>query len=111
MEPAELGGRLHGDTHGTAEESVDRVDPKHLALENRAEVAADGFGYGGEVERLAEFSLHRGDRFRGDSTGDDEVEVAEVGVDVEGEAVRRDEARDVDADGDEFGFGPTRLSG
>ena len=38
----------------------------------------------------------------GDATGNDEVEVAEVGGDVEGEAVGSYPAADVDADGGEF---------
>ena len=54
---------------------------------------------------LAELLLHRSHRLRGDAAGDDQVEVAEVGVYVEGEAVGGDEAGDVDADGGEFGFG------
>ena len=57
----------------------------------------------------AEFLLHRGDRLGRDAAGDDEVEVAEVGVDVEGEAVGGDEAGDVDADGGELGFGARQF--
>src|SRR5882757_3714807 len=41
----------------------------------------------------------------GDAAGNDQVEVAEVGGDVEGEAVGGDPAADVDADGGEFFFG------
>jgi hypothetical protein len=41
----------------------------------------------------------------GDATGNDEVEVAEVGGDVVGKAVGGDPATDVDADGGEFFFG------
>ena len=51
------------------------------------------------------FEFERGDRAVGDAAGDDEVEVAEVGGDVEGEAVRCDGLRDVDADGGDFLFG------
>ena len=41
----------------------------------------------------------------GDAAGNDEVEVTEVGGDVEGKAVRGDPAADMDADGGEFFFG------
>src|SRR5260221_9165330 len=41
----------------------------------------------------------------GDAAGNDEVEIAEVGGDVEGETVGGDPAADVDADGGEFFFG------
>ena len=86
--------------------SASRVSTQSIWLgKHRAEVARDGFGDCVQIERLAEFLLHRRDRLRRDAAGDDQVEVAEVGVYVEGEAVRGDEAGDVDADGGEFGFG------
>ena len=56
-------------------------------------------------KRFAELLLHRRNRFCGDAAGDDQVEEAQIGIDVEGETVGRDEAGDVDADGGEFGFG------
>jgi len=102
---AEFCGWLHGDTDGAAEEGVEGIDPEDLGLEDCAEVAGDGFGDGVEIERAAEFPLHRGDGVRSDAAGDDEVEVAEVGVDVEGETVGGDEAGDVNADGGKLGIG------
>ena len=54
---------------------------------------------------LAEFCCIEVTGFVRDAAGDDQVEVAEVGVHVEGEAMGSDEAGDVDADGGEFGFG------
>jgi hypothetical protein len=49
--------------------------------------------------------FERGGFAIGDAAGNDEVEVAEVGGDVEGETVGGDPAADVDADGSEFLFG------
>src|SRR4029077_20253712 len=99
MELAELGGRFHRNANCAPEERVKGFDPKHLARKYRSEVPRDRFGDGVQVERRAEFLLHRGDRLGRDAAGDDQVEVAEVGVYVYREAVRGDEARDVDADG------------
>ena len=107
---AEFGWGLHRDADGAAQERVEGVDPEDLGLEDYAEVAGDGFGDGVEVEFSAEFFLHRGHRLGRDAAGDDQVEVAEIGVHVEGEAVRGDEAGDVDADGGEFGFGSLLVS-
>ena len=87
-----------------SEQSIKSIHPQYLAGKNYAEVAGDGFGHGIQVQLPVEFLLHRRDRFRRDAAGDDEVEEAEAGVHVEGEAVRGDEARDMDADGCDFGF-------
>ena len=46
-----------------------------------------------------------------DSAGDDQLEVVEIGVYVEGETVRGYGAGDVDADGGDFGFVDRRTSG
>ena len=101
---AEFGGGFM-DAHCAAKEAS-RVSTQRIWLwKDDAEVAGDGFGDGVQVEWLAEFLLHRGDWLRRDAAGNDQVEVAEVGVHVEGEAVGGDEAGDVDADGGEFGFG------
>ena len=40
----------------------------------------------------------------GDAAGNNQLEIAQVGRDVEGEAVRGDAARNVNADGADFGF-------
>src|ERR1035441_2655515 len=101
----EFCGAVHRDADCMTEEGVESLDPKHLTREHRAEVAGDGYGDGVQVERPAEFLLHRRDRLRGDAAGDDQIEEAEVGVYVEGEAVGCDEAGDVDAYGSDFGLG------
>ena len=88
------------------EQFVERFDPENLALEDHSKVAGERFGHLVQVELAAKFALHRSHRFRRDAAGDDQIEEAEVGVYVEGEAVRGDEAGDVHANGCEFGFGP-----
>ena len=76
-------------------------------MEDAAEVCGDavsGLREGGR-RSLRGFEFERGDRAVRDAAGDDEREVAEVGADVEREAVRGDELRDVNADGGDFLFG------
>lgn len=58
MELAEFGRELHGDAYRTAEQGIQRVDPKNLTLEDYAEVAGNGLGYRVEVEFAMEFFLH-----------------------------------------------------
>ena len=86
------------------EEFVEGVDGEHLALEDTAEVGGDAVR--GLLERggrgLWGLEFERGDGAVGDAAGDDPVEVAEVGGDVEGEAVRGDRLGNVDADGCDF---------
>ena len=63
------------------------------AMASRPGSSMDRAGFG------AEFFFKTGDGAVGDAAGIDEGEVAQVGGDVEGEAVRGDAARDVNADG------------
>jgi len=87
-------------THtGPPEQGLERFDPEDLVLEDHSKIPRDGFGDGVEIKGASEFPLHRGYRLRGDAAGDDEVEVVEIGVDVERESVRGDGARNVNADG------------
>jgi hypothetical protein len=91
------------------EESVQRFDGDHLAVEDAAEVGGDAVGGLGERWRwrLRGFELERGDGAVGDAAGDDEREIAEVGGDVEGEAVRSDGLGDVDSDCGDLLFADT----
>ena len=83
------------------EEIVEGVYREHLAVEDTAKVGGDAVR--GLLERggrgLEGLEFERGDGAVGDAAGDDPVEVADVGGDVEGEAVRGDRLGDVDADG------------
>ena len=51
-----------------------------------------------------EFLSDRGHGLRGDAAGDDQIEVAEISVDVQGESVRRDGARDVNSESGDLSF-------
>jgi hypothetical protein len=88
------------------------VDGDHLALEDVAEfgggVVGDLLKGGWRIARG--FELERGDGLVGDAAGDDEGEVAEVGGDVESEAVRGDGLGDVDADGGDLFLGDGAAS-
>src|SRR5689334_1764656 len=81
------------------EQLVERVDGENLPGEDAAEVARKGVSGCLQGDGLGRFELQRGDAAVGDAAGDDPFEVAEVGGDVKGEAVRGDALRDVDADG------------
>ena len=85
-------------------ELLERVAPEHLALEDTAEVAGGGVAGGFHGGRRRDcggvgLEFEAGDLAVGDAAGDDPLEVAQVGGDVEREAVRGDALRDVDADG------------
>ena len=62
---------------------------------------SDGFE-GGQAFGTGHFPFEARDRTIGDAAGVDEGEVAEIGGDVEGEAVGGNAAGDVDADGGNF---------
>jgi len=87
--------------YGGAEELVKGFGRDDLALKDAAEVCRYAVGCLGEVWRgsLRRFDFEGGDGAVRDAARDDPVEVSEVGCDVEGEAVRGDGLRDVDADG------------
>lgn len=102
-EAAEFGWRFDGDSDWIGEKRVEGFQPQDLAVEDMAEVAGDGFGDTVEALRSAKFLLHRGYGPGCDSARNDEIEVAEVDVDVEREAVGSDRAGDVNADSGNFG--------
>src|SRR6516225_636488 len=59
---------------------------------------------------MAEFFLHRGHRLVTDATRNEQIEVAEVGVHVQRESVRRNAARNVHADGGDLALQVSTLS-
>ncbi len=85
---------------------IGRFDGDYLALEYSSEAGGDAIG--GLLEcgggGLGRFELERGYRPVGDAAGDDPVEVAKVGGDVEGESVGGDGLGDVDANGGDLLF-------
>lgn len=99
VEFAKIGGRSGSDANVASKESIEGFEPEDLAAEDVAEIAGDGFGDAVEGDWCAEFLRHRGDGLGGEAAGDDELKVGEIRVDVEGEAVRRYGAGNVDADG------------
>ena len=105
VESAQFGGWLHRDAHRAPQQRVEGIDPQHLDWKTTPKLREIDSATALRSSSLAEFLLHGRDWLCGDAAGDDQVEVAEVGVHVEREAVGRDEAGDVDADGGEFGFG------
>jgi len=78
------------DTHGLSTSAGKRV--REVSLQGR-------FDYRHRWRCVAEQLLHRSDGSAGQATGDDEVEVAEVGDDVEGDAVEGDAAADAHPEG------------
>src|SRR5215469_18296515 len=90
------------------EERVNRLEPKNLALEDHPAVARDGFADRVQVKLVPELLLHGSDRLCADAAGDDQVEIAEFGVDIQSEAVRGDAAGDMNSDGRKLGFGGCR---
>src|SRR5271165_5946396 len=111
MQLAEFGRRLQWHAYRAPEEGVEGIDPEDLAGEYFSEIAGDGFGYGVQVEGFVQLLLHRRNWLCGDAAGDDQIEIAQVCVYVEGESVGGDEVGDVDADGGEFGLGMAILGG
>lgn len=61
-------------------------------------------------ELLAEFLRHGCDRLRLNPTGNNQIKITEFGIHVQGEPVRSDSARDVDADGGDFTFAGVPIS-
>ena len=92
---------------GVGAESVEGVEGEDLLGEDMAELAcclmSDVFERG-KGYAFGDFKVQAGDGLVGDAAGIDELEVAEVGGDVESEAVGGDSAGDVYADGSDFAF-------
>src|ERR1700691_6140603 len=86
----EFCGTAHRNSDCTTEQGIESFYPEHLAREHCTDVPGDRLGDCVQVERSTEFLLHRGDRLGCDAAGDDQVEETEVGIYVEGEAVRGD---------------------
>src|ERR1051326_1912349 len=104
MNPVQVLGHFHGNAKVRAEERVETVKPEHLALENLAEVARQSMGNILHRDFAAEFLLHGGDRFRRDSTRNDEIKKAQVSIYIQRDAMRGDSTRNVDAESCNFGF-------
>src|SRR5208282_174351 len=82
VELAEFCGRSHGNADCVSWQGVESFDAEDLAGKYFAEVAGNGFGYGVQVQRLAEFLLHRSHGLCGDAAGDDQVELGQEDTQV-----------------------------
>lgn len=92
---------------GMGAESVEVLGGEHLLREDMSELAGglvcDAFERG-KGYAFGDFEVKAGYWLVSDAAGIDELEVTQVGGDVEGEAVRGDSAGDVDADRADFSF-------
>jgi len=91
---------------GCGEQIGKAVEGKNLALEDAAKVSGSavyslGKGWRGGLRRL---EFERRDGAVRDAAGDNELEIAKVRRDVQREAMRSDELRDVNADGSDLLF-------
>jgi len=77
----------HGNAERRLEQRIKFLEPEHLGFENGAEVARDGMRDVLHRKRFAQFVGHRGHGFGRDAARNDEIEIIEIDVDVEGEAV------------------------
>ena len=105
---AQLFRRTRRDTDRTAKQGIKRIHPDDLRIEYAPEVARHRLRDFVERNRTPQRPLKGGDRPGRDAAGDNEIEILEIGVHVQREAVRRDAARNVHADGGDLGL---RLRG
>src|SRR5262252_4768318 len=96
--------RLHRRTHRLPEQSIDRIHPENLAAEHGPEIPRHRLGHCIEINFVAHFFLHRCDRLGHDAAWHDEVEVTEISIHIEREAVRSHATRDVYPDRGNLGF-------
>jgi hypothetical protein len=92
---------------GVGAESVEVFEGEDLLREDLAELACDVVGdllKGGDGDAFEDFEVEAGYGLICDAAGINELEVAQVCGDVEGEAVGGDSAGDMDADGADFSF-------
>lgn len=90
---------------GAGAEGGKGIDGENLLREDVAELAGGLMGEvlkRGKGDTFRDLKIEAGDWLVGDATRVDELEVAQVGGDVEGESVGGDPAGDVDADGADF---------
>jgi len=96
---------------GLCAQRLHALHSQHLFAKDLPDVPCRLVRYGFQVRQLhgrLDFALQAGHRMIGNAAGNDEREVAQIGGDVKGEAVRRNAARNVDPDGADF---PLRSCG
>src|ERR1039458_9086713 len=92
-------------------QSIKRLDPKHLATKHAAEVSRHRLSYFVQVDIPSQFFLHRGHRPSRNSAGHDQVEVAEIRIHIQSETMRSNRARNVHADGGDLCLGACVVAG
>jgi len=100
-------GREVSFSFGLSTKSIEGFDSEDLLREDLAELPGGLMGNVFERRQgyiFGDFEVEAGYRLVGDAAGIDELEVAEVGGDVEGKAVRGNSAGNVNADGANFAF-------
>src|SRR5579862_1466792 len=101
-------GRLHQRLGGSYTQGFEVLDGEHLLAEDLSELAGglmrDLFERGRD-RWIGHFPFEAGDGLVRNAAGIDEAEVIEIGGDVEGESMRSDAARNVDADGADLARG------
>src|SRR4029077_20400431 len=102
MELSEFGRWLYGNADGFSQERLQSFNPQNLTLENSAEIARDRLGDLLERNYVAKLAGYGRNRLINDSTRNNEVKIAEIGVYVQSEPVRGYGTRDMDADGSDF---------
>jgi hypothetical protein len=96
---------------GVSAQRIDGFDGEYLLREYVAELAYGLMGdvfECGETHVVRNFEVKAGHGFVGDAARIDELEIAGVSGDIEGETVGGDSARDVDADGADLAFARPR---
>src|SRR6202140_2139094 len=89
---------LHRYSDAVSNQRINSFEPKYLATKNSAEVSRERLRHLVEIKLPPPFFLHRGHRLRGDSTGHNQVEVAEIRIHIQSESMRSYGARNVHAD-------------
>src|SRR5271169_1051965 len=79
--------RLRNNRCRLGEKVVQRLQPKHLGLEDAAEVSGHRSRYLFQRNRSLQLALHRSNRFAGDATRHDQGEEIEISGDVQGETM------------------------
>src|SRR5581483_6053021 len=104
MDFAQVFRRPHRYPEIASEQRVEAVDPQHLAVEHRAEIAAQDVRNILKRYGTIKFLLHGCNRLRGNTAGDNEVKETEIRVHVQGDTVGSNTARDVNAESSDLGF-------
>ena len=77
--------------------------PRHLTREDAAKVSRYRLRHLIHIKFPSQFFLHGGHRLRRNSAGHDQIEVAEIRIHIQSEAMRRHRSGDMHTDGGDLG--------